>query len=190
MTARPAILALLLLLGCTTFRPVKDQAVRHLLEPLAPDRSLAASTPAIAIGRVALPEYLDDEHLVTRRDGVLEISGLDQWAEPLDTSVARVIAANLSRSTGSMNIQPVGRFTSLDYTHLLELRISRFDPDESGALLLQGTWRLQPVSGGEARNRFFRILAPIQEPVSDAKNRVKAMNQALLQLSREIAASR
>ncbi|MDZ4403451.1 PqiC family protein [Prosthecobacter sp.] len=187
MNAR--IVTLMLFLGgCSMFRPVKDSAVHHLLEPLVPDRTLGATTPAIAVNRAALPSYLDCEQLITRRDGVLVASKLDLWAEPIDVGISRVVAGNLSRLTGSMNIQPVERFSTLDYTDLLELRITQFEPDAANTMVLQGTWKLQPVTGKEATFHFFRIAVPMKSDPSVMKDRVTAMNQALVRLAHDIAA--
>lgn len=180
----------LLLCGCGLVFPVRDTAVHHLLETTAPDRRLTAATPAIAVSRVALPDYLDVEQLVTRRDGVLVTSDLDLWAEPFDVAISRVVAGNLSRLTGSTNILPVERFTVLEYTHLLELRITQFEPYTANTIVLQGTWKLQPVMGKEVGSRFFRIAVPMPSNSSTAKERVSAMNQALLRLARDILAAR
>ena len=181
-----ALLFMLACAGCSQLMPVKDKAVHHLLEAVAPDRPLKAATPAIAVNRASLPSYLDAESLVIRRDGVLVTSDIDLWAEPLDDGISRVTAANLSRLTGSMNIQPVQRFTTLDYTHLLELRVSQYENDDTGKMVLRGAWRLQPVSGAGAAEHAFRITLPMPPDSSDAKSRVKAMNEALLRLARDI----
>ena len=179
-------LVLLLLTTCSTFKPVKDTSIRHVLEPLVPDRTLASATPAMAISRPSIPSYLDRMQLVTRTEGKLVISNLDLWAEPLDAAIARVMASNLSRLTKSTNIQPVANFASLDYTTLLEMNIAQFEPDEAKQMILQGTWKRQPVTGKETSGHFFRIIVPL--PVSDApmSARVTAMNQALEQLAQQI----
>jgi len=191
MTARLPFSSLFLvfLTGCRVLQPVKDAAVLHVLDPLVPDRPLTASRPAVAVKRPALPGYLDRSQLVTRASGQLLMSPLDLWAEPLDTSLASVTASNLSRLTGSLKIQPVENFTTLDYTQVLELKIAQFDPDSTGTLILQGTWALQPVTGAPATAHFFRIEIP-GRPVPAAtpmENRVPAMNQALERLARQIA---
>jgi uncharacterized lipoprotein YmbA len=183
-------LLLLTLTACSVLQPVKDTATQHLLEALVPDRTLTAARPAIAVGRPSLPGYLDSLQLVTRSAGKLMVSKLDLWGEPLDSGISRVIASNLSRLTGSMNIQPVESFTSLDYTTLLELKIAQFEPDAANQMVLQGTWKLQPVTGGEARTHFFRLLIPVPPDPTSLRARVTAMNQALEQLSRQIARSR
>ena len=177
---------LLFLTGCSALQPVKDLAVRHVLDPMVPDRPLSAETPAIAVKRASLPSYLDRLQLVTRTHGELVLSELDLWGEPLDAAVARVTASNLSRLTGSMNIQPVQNFTTLDYTALLELKVAEFEPDAANLLSLRGTWKLQPVNGKETRTHFFDIQIPILATPNPMSGRVTAMNQALERLARQI----
>lgn len=181
-----ALALLSLLTACSTFKPVKDSAIRHLLEPLVPDRVLTATAPAIAINRPSIPSYLDRMQLVTRKDGQLMTSQLDLWGESLDVGISRVLASNLSRLTGSMNIQPVDNFTTLDYTRLLEVKIAQFEPDTANQLILQGTWKLQPVTGKETSSHFFRFIVPIPTTALPMTARVSAMNQALERLSRQI----
>ncbi len=160
-----------------------------MLDPLVAERSLSASKPSIAIKRPSIPSYLDRQQLITRANGQLMISSLDLWGEPLDAGLSRVMASNLSRLTGSMNIQPVENFTSLDYSNLLELRVTRFEPDNSNQMMFECTWKLQPVIGGEARSHFFRIAVPISGTPSAVTSRVAAMNRVLELLSRQIASS-
>jgi uncharacterized protein len=187
MNLRPLTLGLFLTLNCcSVLQPVKDTTVRHLLEPLVPDHTLTAARPAIAINRPSLPSYLDSSQLVTRSGGKLMVSNRDIWGEPLDTGISRVIATNLSRLTGSMNIQPVESFTTLDYATLLELRITQFEPNAASQMVLEGTWKLQPVSGGETSSHFFRLLVQVPPHPSAISARVTAMSQALEQLARQI----
>lgn len=181
---------LLVLSGCSALQPVKDSAVHHVLDPLVPDRTLTTSTPAIAVNRPSIPSYLDHMQLITRSEGELTISKLDLWAEPLDAAISRVTASNLSRLTGSMAIRPVENFTTLDYSTLLELQIIQFEPDNSSQMILQGTWKLQPVSGEETSAHFFRIVVPIPSNPAPMTSRVIAMNKALESLAREIASKR
>lgn len=178
---------LILSSGCGGLTPVKDSSVHHVLDPLVPDRTLRSASPSIAINRPSIPSYLDRQQLVTRSRGELMISNTDLWAEPLNAALSRVLASNLSRLTGSMNIQPVENFTALEYTSLLEIRIAQFEPDSAGTMILQGTWKLQPVAGHETSSHFFRFEVPTELP-SSAAARVTAMNQALEQLARQIAA--
>jgi len=176
-------------MGCGTLTPIKDSSVHHVLEPLVPYRALAGIRPSMAINRPSIPSYLDRQQLITRDHGLLMISQLDLWGEPLDLGIARVTATNLSRLTGSSNIQPVENFVSLDYTTLLELRITRFEPDHTNQLILEGTWKLQPIHGGETRNHFYQIYAEINTAAPPMSARVDAMNLCLERLARQISKS-
>lgn len=177
------------LTSCKTLRPVKDTASRHLLDPSIPFRAGTSQKPAVAIARPVLPVYLDRSQLVTRDgSGALQVQENNLWSEPLDSGIARVLAANLSRLTGSTTIQPVGSFLTLDYASLVEMRIAQFDPDPSGNLVLECTWKVQPVRGGDADYRSFRTEVPVtQNPAGKPfSGRIDAMNEALARLAREI----
>lgn len=190
---KPLLCALtaVLLSSCgSVLQPVKDTSVNHLLDPVVPERALTASTPAIAIARPSLPSYLDRQQLVGRKGGgELEMNNYHLWAEPLDSSISRVTAQNLGRLTGSMNIQPVENFVTLDYSAILEIRVSRFEPDDSNQVTLQCTWKLQPVRGRLASTRTFHTTVPIQPATPPMTGRIDAMNEALARLAREIAKS-
>jgi uncharacterized lipoprotein YmbA len=177
----------LLLSACTVFEPIDAKPIRHLLEATVPARTPSKAAPAIAIARPSLPPYLERSEMVTRTgDGRLEIHEKDLWSEPLDSAITRVLAENLRRLTGSTNVQPASSFITRDYTHLVELRIERFDPQPDGTLLLECTWKLQPMSGGDAAPASYRTTVPL--PASaDRSARITAMNEALARLSRVIS---
>ena len=190
----PAALALILplfLAACgSVFQPVKDTTVNHLLDPVISERSLTRETPAIAIARPSLPGYLDRQQLVSRKkSGELEMNTNHLWAEPLDTGISRVTAVNLARLTGSLNVQPIENFVTLDYSSLVEIRISRFEPDSSDRLVFQCTWKLQPVHGSVAASHSFKTEVQLVDSESPMSGRVRAMNEALAQLAREISRS-
>jgi len=174
--------------SCSLTKPVSDPATRHVLDPAIPYRAGAASQPALAVARPSLPSYLDRQQLVTRGAGG-EVRVLDNhlWSEPLDSGIARVLAANLSRLTGSTAILPVGNFITLDYSALVEMRVERFDPDPSGNLVLECAWKKQPVSGADTPFKSFRAEVPVDPSKAPMTGRIAAMNEALARLAREMA---
>jgi uncharacterized protein len=182
--------ALLLLAACSITRPVADSATRHVLDPAIPWRAAAAAKPALAVAKPSLPAYLDRQQLIVRGEAG-EVRLLDQqlWAEPLDSGIARVLAANLARLSGSGSILPVGSFATLEYDRLLELRIERFDPAPSGDLVLECAWKLQPVTGADTALRTFSTEVPAAVTTPASSGRIAAMNEALARLAREIARS-
>ncbi len=180
-----------LLAACGVLQPVKDASVNHLLDPLVPERQVTGTSPAIAIARPGLPGYLDRQQLVSRSGGgAMQLNAEQLWAEPLDAGISRVTALNLGRLTNSLNIQPVETFVTMDYDWLLEIRVSRFEPDATGNLVLECTWKLQPVSGRVTNPRSFRTVIennPPLLPTGPQTARIAAMNEALARLAREIA---
>lgn len=180
------------MLSCSILQPVKDTSVNHLLDPVIPNRGISGASPAIAITRPSLPSYLDRQQLVSRSgNGQLKMNSYHLWAEPLDAAISRVTATNLRRLTNSLNIQPVENFITLDYQTLLEVRVSRFEPDASNTLILECTWTLQPVNGRVASTHPFNTSVPVipADTALDLSGRVTAMNEALARLAREIARS-
>jgi uncharacterized protein len=183
----------LFMTACGVLEPVEDTSVSHLLDPVVSERAITGTTPAIAIARPSLPSYLDRQQLVSRTgDGRMQMNNFHLWAEPLDAAIARVTAINLGRLSNSLNIQPVETFVTMEYQSLLEIRVARFEPDDQGQLVLECTWKLQPVSGKVTQPRPFRTTVAIPGPVaptSPQSGRVEAMNEALARLAREIARS-
>lgn len=188
-----ALLPVLLAASCGVITPVKDASVNHVLDAVVPERPVTGSSPAVAIARPSLPGYLDRQQLVSRGgDGRVLMNSYQLWAEPLDTGISRVTAINLGRLVNSLNIQPVETFVTLDYDRLLEIRISRFDSDAAGNLVLECTWKLQPVSGRVTSPQHFRTSIAVpgpRDPLGPQTELVAAMNEALARLAREIAGS-
>ena len=59
-------------------------------------RGNAKMIQSLGVGPIDLPEYLDTTALVSKSDtNVINVSGYHAWAEPLDASIARVVAANM-----------------------------------------------------------------------------------------------
>jgi uncharacterized lipoprotein YmbA len=84
----------------------------------------------------------------------------------------------------------VETFVALEYQHLLEIRVSRFEADAGGNVALECTWKLQPVSGKVTSPRpFSTVIASsgTAQPKGNQSISVAAMNEALARLAREIA---
>lgn len=182
---------LLALFSCGVLEPVKDTTENHVLDAVIPERAITGSRPVIAIARPSLPGYLDRQQLVSRTaDGQIMMNSNQLWAEPLDMGISRVMAGNLGRLKNSLNIQPVESFITMDYESVLEIRVARFEPDPAGGLVLECTWKLQPVSGAVANPRPFRTMVHTHgtlSPTGPQDAHTAAMNEALARLAREIA---
>ncbi|MGA0846706.1 MAG: PqiC family protein [Luteolibacter sp.] len=193
MTRIFAIPVLLALSSCGVLRPVNDSPTNHLLQPLVAERSITGISPSVAVARPSLPGYLEREQIVSRTtDGSIVMNQNQLWAEPLDSGIARIVAMNLGRLENSLNILPVQSFVGMEYDQLLEIRISRFETDPSGDLVLECTWKLQPVHGPMTSPRAFQTRISKGGPFAPRGNqsaRVLAMSQAISELSKNIAQS-
>lgn len=180
----------LVISSCGVLKPVKDTSVNHLLDPIIQEHSVSGATPAIAITRPTLPSYLDRQQLVSRSgNGQLEMNSYHLWAEPLDTAISRVTAINLGRLCNSLNVQPVENFITLDYQSVLEIRVSRFELDAANNVILECTWKLQPVTGHLSLPHTFSVSVSTPAVDPSLSGRISAMNEALASLARKIALS-
>lgn len=87
------VLGLLLLLGACGSSPRTNHYLLTAGEMPVP----TGHTPSLGIGPIEIPQYLNRNALVYRRDGnQLQVSGQDRWAEPLTDGMQRILAINLA----------------------------------------------------------------------------------------------
>lgn len=180
-----SIASLLVLSGCVELGlgGVTPPSRLYLLAALAEPAS-RSDGPGLGVGPIRLARYLDRPQIVTRGPGPrIEVAEFDRWAEPLEESVARVLAENLSRQLGTDRVQRhpfrSGRAVEL----AVEVDVTRFDGEPGGAVVLEAWWRLR---GEDALlQRGSRIVEEAQGPGFDAL--AAAMSRALATLSRHIA---
>jgi uncharacterized lipoprotein YmbA len=174
--------------GCASSPPVHF----YVLTPLpdaAPLPSLAGNLRNLdlGIGPVTLPKYLDRSEIVRRASAnKLDLAEFDQWAEPLQDSVTRVLAANLSRllSTDALVIYPWSRSTRIDYQVVVE--VTRFEGTVDGDSGLTARWM---ILDGEGQQEYVRRHSDIEVTPNrqDYDAVAAAMSLAVGKLSRDIA---
>jgi len=131
---------------------------------------------------VALPDYLRGEGIALETDeGAVRKARYHLWAESLDTGIARYLeqafAQALEEGEGSR----------------LVLSIDRFHGDESGEVVLRGSWRWAGEQAGAASARpgrvgRFALKEGLEEPGYAAL--VAAHGRLLRRLAERIAAER
>ena len=141
----------------------------------------------IGLEPIKLPTYVDQIRIMRRTgSNTLAISPHDQWNEPLDTGVRRVIASNLTHLLPNTQVEyaPVPRNIHPDYG--LAIEISRFDATADGAVLLEGEWSLIDTEGpGADKHQSFRFRVPSQG--NTHADIAANMSNALTTLARDIA---
>jgi uncharacterized lipoprotein YmbA len=179
--------ALSALTGCAAAPPSRF----YVLSPVAGDAGAhpAESAPAIGVGPVELPDYLDRPQIALRSGPYeLRYNETRRWAEDLRDNVTSVLAENLSRLVPTNQVVrfPWGRLTRVDFQVVAQ--ISRFDADESGTVVLSANWKLYR---GEGRDVIAEKKSVLSETFrgTDYTEIVAAQSRALDAFSREIAAA-
>lgn len=188
-----ALFALLIsLAGCVGGKSAPARF--YLLTPLAslPSQQTIdrASNPVtIGIGPVDVAAYLDRAQIVTRRgQTMLDLAEFDRWAEPLQSSIPRVMLENLSVLLASqrLTLVPEDKHPRLDCQ--LVVRITRFDGVLDRHADLGVRWIL---FDRDHRKIIEWENTVIQEPVTAAGYQalVEAQSRALTEFCRNIAES-
>jgi hypothetical protein len=148
----------------------------------------SASSLRLGVGPVDLPERLNRLQILTLAGpNEVKISQFSQWAEPLDKSVNRVLAENLSRliPTNQVFLYPWSTRTAVDFQ--VEIDVIRFEGQIGDQVSLAARWRLLDSSGREVgAPRLSQYTQPTPDNTTEAL--VSAMSQTLGALSRDIAA--
>jgi uncharacterized lipoprotein YmbA len=185
-------MALLLFGACMKLGTSKSTATRfYLLESNVEQRMVTGpqgrlSNLSLGVGPVTVPPYLDRPQLVTRiSDNELRVDEFNQWAEPLKTSILRVIQENLSvlSGAGQVHSYPIRRATVIDYQ--ISLDVLRFDADALGRVTFKCVWRIvSPTSDQQLQQKRSTIVQPSTSAAS--ADVVDAMNTTLAALSEEM----
>ena len=155
--ARPVFLALacICFTGCVHVGQQQQQPWGlFTLSPLpGPGAEQAATTnspglarPAIGVGPIQLPGYLDQDQIVTRiSQNRVTLSGDDRWAEPLEDNIGQVLAHNLSvLLRDRVRVQPWPARERPTYQ--LEIDVLSFETDTAGTAHLVARWFLRDVA--------------------------------------------
>jgi len=147
-----------LLSGCLSRPPTLN--VRHfVLSPIATNEPASTTTKNLSVGIafVKMPTYLFRKSMAVR-NGANEIEYVEDalWAERLDQSFQRMLAANLSRLLPSANIHLTDWPRDQEVIKVF-IDIQQFDVDSDGRGNLNANWRLtapdsdQRLKSGQAR---------------------------------------
>jgi uncharacterized protein len=173
--------------GCSLTAPRPDLTKYYVLTAISEPNAVSPSNsaPAVGLGPIMMPGYLDHSEIITRIGAnELNLSGIDRWAEPVQDNFKNVLARDLSQETGGQVIEfPWYNTLTLDYK--VEIVVSRFDSDQSGDAVLDAKWTIRPGHDGQI---LFTHLSELREradgPSTDAK--VGALSADVGDLGREI----
>jgi uncharacterized protein len=133
--------------GCGTSPPVRYFTLASQ-PPSQTARGADATTYAIAVGPVTVPEIVDRPHLVLRTSATqVQVAEQARWAAPLKSEIPRVIADQLARLlTGASTGTSAQRAVSApDYRVLVD--IQRFDSTPGVSAEIEASWTVRARDG-------------------------------------------
>jgi uncharacterized lipoprotein YmbA len=143
--------------------------------------------PAIGLGPLTLPKYVDRPQIVTRTSPYeLNFAEFNRWAEPLGVNFLRAMAEDLSRQipTDRIALFPWPSGTLIDYQVTVD--VTEFYVQTEGQSSLVALWSIFKREGKEALvSQKSRFRAPAG--TKDYGAMVAAMSHTVAELGREIA---
>jgi hypothetical protein len=167
----------------------------YMLSALSPSpvgKSAATEEGRIRIGlaNVVVPEYLNRNEIVVNLDNtVYRLAEFNQWAEPLNDNLTRVLEENL---THLLHHDSIDIFLTTDSSiptdYRLEVDVLRLDGNLGEQVTLVAQWAL--LESGEDDLILMR-RSEYQEPAADStyKGLVMAKSRIIESLSRDMAAA-
>ena len=140
----------------------------------------------IGVGPVELSEYLDRPQIVTQTsESELRVDQFNQWAEPLEVNIARVLAKNLSTllSTEKLFLFPWSGSTQIDYQ--VKLNIVDFKGTPDNKVLLRTHYTIFDGNKKPLKMNLVNVTQPISEPGYEGL--VTSMSKVLDELGGKIA---
>jgi uncharacterized lipoprotein YmbA len=179
------LVLVLVLAGCGS----SPRSNYYLLSPLAA-HAPAGQSPALGVGPVEIPEYLDRNGLVYLSGANrLQVAGSERWAEPLEDGVRRVVGLNLASLLDTENLSyfPWPAAHAPDYA--VRVNVLALEADDRQATLI-AKWLLhRPATGEPVARRMSRLQRPLPDGRWRAEQVAPAYSALLFQLSRLIAAA-
>ena len=166
----------------------------YMLSPLSPSQAGTAAATAegrirIGLVTVVVPEYLNRNEIVVNLDNtVYRLAEFNQWAEPLNDNLTRVLEENLTNLLRGDSIDVfLASDSSIPADYRLEVDVLRLDGNLGGQVALISQWALLETEDGGLilmRRSEYQELAADQT----VKELVLAQSRMIENLSRDIAA--
>lgn len=141
--------------------------------------SPGSAQPAIGIGPIHLPGYLDKDQIVTRiSQNRLTLSENARWAEPLADNIAHVVAQDLSLLLQNNQVTVDLLPGQQRPTYQFAIEVLSFETDTAGTAFLAARWFLRDVATRQTiAEKEVRLTAPAAG--SSTEQSVASLSKAL-----------
>jgi uncharacterized protein len=140
---------------------------------------------SVAVGSVTLPVVVDRPQMVIRvAANRVDILEMHRWAEPLKSSVSRLLAEYLARQLGPVRVSvyPQNASENADYRVLVD--VQRFDGTPGESVTIDALWSVRHTVGMTTRTGRSVVNEKVVGDSYDAL--VAAYGRALAAVSRDI----
>jgi uncharacterized lipoprotein YmbA len=170
--------------GCGS-SPTRFYALSALPQGGGPAGGVARSGPVLGIGPVSVPERLNRPEIVTWvNENMLHLAEFDRWAAPLQDSITRVLAENLSLllPTDRAAVFPWPSDIPIDYE--VRVDVSRLDGTLGRDCSLIAQWSILRRTDKQAKGGRSNHTEPAGDSYTTL---VAAQSRLVAALSRDIA---
>jgi hypothetical protein len=149
----------------------------------------SGTSPTVGVGPIEIPEYLNRHAMVYKREGNrLHIASFERWAEPLDSSILRVLRLNLASMLNTQDVQAFPWHSSNRPEYGVAVTILNLDANNERANLVV-EWRLsRPHSEKTLMRRIDELQYDLPTGALNATEVAAAYSELFYQLSSKIAA--
>jgi uncharacterized protein len=168
--------------GCASAKPKF-----YTLDSTAVAGRAAAANISVAVGPVTIPASVDQPQFVVQvASNQVEVEEFNRWAAPLNESIARAVAGDLSVLLGTPDVTgaPLANFNP---TYSVSVDVQRFESVRGEAAVLEAVWVVRKTSGGRMRTGRTVAREPVQGDGFDQL--AAAHSRALAKMSDDIAAA-
>lgn len=182
------------LTGCLNLKPTDDPTRYYALSSLSncQNSKPVENQKIIGLARIFIPEYLDRPKIIYETcPNEYKIAEYHRWTEPLESNISRVIVRNLSSQLPNFAIiqAPWKNLGKPDYElhiHILDFKTQHF----LCHTLLHVRYSIIDIAANQTIHTHEAcIKAPLNQEMEEYLMIVNSMDDALAQLSCEIACS-
>jgi uncharacterized protein len=159
----------------------------YRLDSTATPNGAPSMQSAVMVGPVAVPAAVDrPEFVVQVAPNRVEVEEFDRWDAPLDDSIARAVAGDLTVLLASPNVTtaPLADFNP---AYSVTINVQRFESLKGDAALMDAVWAVRSAANGKIRSGHTIAEEAVQGEGFDAL--AAAHSKAIAKLSSDIAAA-
>jgi uncharacterized protein len=177
----------MVLVAATTAGCASSQSRFYRLDSTATSNGAPSMQTAVMVGPVSVPAAVDrPEFVVQVAPNRVEVDEFNRWDAPLDDSIARAVAGDLSALLASPNVTtaPLADFKP---AYSVTINVQRFESVKGEEALVDAVWTVHTTIGGKTQSGRTIAQEAVQGEGFDAL--AAAHSRAIAKVSGDIAAA-